>query len=95
MSITSKTSPRVTSAVAPMPRRWRDVGLLIFLVLLVLGGIIGLAMATGWEETMHALTSLSLGEMGLLLGLSLLNYLARGLRWHLFASRLGLASTLW
>ena len=94
MSITPNTSPRVPSAAAPSPRRWRDLALFLGLVLLVIGGLASLAMATGWEETMAALRSLSWREINILLALSLVNYLGRGLRWHLFATRLGLATSL-
>ncbi|MDJ0637531.1 MAG: lysylphosphatidylglycerol synthase transmembrane domain-containing protein [Paracoccaceae bacterium] len=66
------------------------MALLIGLVLLVAFGLFGLAAATGWEETVGALRTLSLREMAILLALSLVNYLCRGLRWHMFATRLGL-----
>lgn len=89
-----KTSPRVTNAAAP-PRRWRDVLLLPGLIALVLAGLVGLAAATGWEETMAALSGLSFREVVILLVLSLINYGCRGMRWHLFATRLGLPTTLW
>lgn len=82
-------SPRETSAAASS-RRWRDLALPIGLVLLVLGGLVGLAAATGWDETTAALKRLTAGELGALLALSLANYLLRSLRWHLFARRLGL-----
>lgn len=82
-------SPRVTSAAAPS-RRWRDVALLAGLVVLVVAGLAGLAAATGWEETMNGLSRLTAGELGALLALSLVNYLFRGVRWHLFAWRLNL-----
>ncbi len=57
-------------------------------------GLIGLAAATGWGETIAAITSLSLSGLALLLALSLLNYVLRGLRWHLFANRLGLNTSI-
>lgn len=82
-------SPRVSSAAAPS-RRWREMVLPGVLVLLVITGLAGLAAATGWEETKSALFQVSIGELGVLLALSLVNYLGRSLRWHLFASRLGL-----
>ncbi len=86
-------SPRVPSAAAS-PRRWRDFGLLLALGLLVLFGLIGLALATGWEETLNALSDVSFLQIVVLLALSLVNYLLRGTRWHMFAGRLGLATTL-
>lgn len=93
MSTAPKTSPRVPSAAVP-PRRWRDFAILGVLIVLVVVGLIGLAAATGWEETMAALKSVRTGEFLILLLLSLLNYGCRGMRWHLFATRLGLATSL-
>lgn len=61
---------------------------------LVAIGLIGAAAATGWDETKAQLAKLSLGQFGLLLALSLFNYGFRGLRWHLFARKLGLPVTL-
>lgn len=84
-----QTSPRVTSAAAP-PRRWRDLALLLGLIALVIAGLVGLAAATGWEETLAAFGSLDAREISILLALSLVNYLCRSIRWHLFADRLGL-----
>lgn len=94
MSTTPKTSPRVPNAAAPSPRRWRDVAILVGLIGLVIAGLVGLAAATGWEETMTAFKSLHLREIVILLALSLVNYVCRGLRWHLFAQRLGLKTRL-
>ena len=81
----------------PLPRgrrRWRDVAVLAGLFALVLAGLAGLAAATGWEETLAQLAQLGPWQLAALLALSLLNYVFRGLRWHLFAQRLGLATTL-
>jgi len=75
-------------------RRWRDIAVLAGLFALVLAGLAALAAATGWEETLAGLRSVTGPELGLLLALSLVNYLFRGLRWHLFARRLGLPTTL-
>lgn len=85
--------PRVTDAAAG-PRRWRDALLLGGLLLLVLVGLGTLAAATGWEATKSAVLKLTLPEVALLLGLSLVNYFARGFRWHLFARTLGLPISL-
>lgn len=87
-------SPRVNSAAASSPRRWRDLALLGGLFLLVVIGLIGLALATGWEETVEAMASLTFPQLLVLLALSLMNYLLRGLRWHLFALKLGLGTSL-
>lgn len=86
---TSPYSPRVPSAATPS-RRWRDVALLFGLFLMVIAGLAGLAAATGWEETIEGLKRMTALQMSALLALSLVNYLFRGLRWHLFARRLGL-----
>ncbi|WP_292021889.1 lysylphosphatidylglycerol synthase transmembrane domain-containing protein [Maritimibacter sp. UBA3975] len=78
-----------TDTVRPR-RRMRDTLLLLGLFALVVAGLIGAAAATGWEETRAQLAKLSGWQFLALLALSLVNYLLRGLRWHLFASRLGL-----
>ena len=85
--------PRVSSAATQSSRRLRDFGLLAGLVLLVLAGLAGLAAATGWEETWNALRDVTAAQFSLLLALSLINYFFRGMRWHLFATRLGLSTT--
>lgn len=71
-------------------RRIRDFALLGGLFALVLFGLISLAIATGWEETWAQLSKLGLLQIGILLLLSLVNYLFRGLRWGIFSKRLGL-----
>ena len=93
----SSSNPIETAAaaVAKGPRRrWRDIGLLGLLVALVLAGLVGLALVTGWEDIKHQLKQLHTHQIALLLGLSLVNYLLRALRWHLFARRLGLPTGL-
>ncbi len=75
-------------------RRLRDILVLAALFGLVLIGLIGLAVATGWEETRAQIAKLSAPELLILLGLSLVNYLFRSLRWHIFARRLGLPTGL-
>ncbi len=79
---------------SPSRRRLRDTLVLAGLFGLVLVGLIGLAAATGWEETRAQITKLSLWQILFLLVLSLVNYLFRGLRWHVFARRLGLPTGL-
>ena len=81
MSSTSN-SPRVSSAAASPSRRWRDLAILLVLLALVVAGLVGLALATGWEETVEAIQSLTWGQLGILLILSLINYVFRGVRWH-------------
>ncbi|WP_345742707.1 lysylphosphatidylglycerol synthase transmembrane domain-containing protein [Aliiroseovarius marinus] len=75
-------------------KRLRDTLVLLGLFGLVLAGLIGLAAATGWEETRAQLMKLSWGQFAILLALSLVNYLFRGLRWHVFARKLGLPTGL-
>lgn len=79
---------------SPAPRLSRDALLIAGLIGLVLIGIVGLGAATGWEETLAQIKRLSAVEIAALLALSLLNYGARGLRWHLFTRRLGLGLPL-
>ena len=77
------TDPRPT-------QRGRDLLFLAGLLAMMLIGLIGLAAATGWDETKTQLAKLSLSKIVILLALSLINYLLRSARWHLFARRLGL-----
>lgn len=83
------TDPSPLAAPAPA-RRWRDTALMLGLFGLVVIGLIGLAAATGWEETRGQLMRLGPLQIAALLGLSLVNYVMRALRWHLFARRIGL-----
>jgi len=96
MSMSSANTPPLASAPAPKGagRRWRDIALLGALFAFVIAGLVGLAAATGWEETKHQLMQLTLVQIMILLALSLVNYLFRGARWHLFSNRLGLPTTL-
>ncbi len=92
----SSTTPRPLGTTKPgsLTRRWREKALLWSLFALVIVGLAGLAAATGWEETLAQLSRLSWGQFAILLGLSLVNYGFRGLRWHIFARRLGLGTGL-
>ncbi len=93
-----------TSALLPMTdrplrskaraRARRDRLVLWGLMGLMALGVAGLAQATGWRELAVQLARITPGQIALLLGLSLVNYLLRGLRWHLFARRLGLQTGL-
>lgn len=86
----------VASSMSAMPKprqdrgRRRDLTILGGLFLLMIGGLLGVAWATGWEDTRDAILQLGALQILVLLGLSLVNYGFRGLRWHLFAGRLGL-----
>ena len=75
-------------------RRWRDIALLAALFGFVIVGLAGLALATGWEETIAQLSRLSFLQFVVLLGLSLVNYVFRGSRWHVMARKIGLPTTL-
>jgi len=94
--MSSANSNDIPSSPAPKGagRRWHDIALLGVLFGFVIIGLAGLAAATGWEETKHQLSKLSLNQLAVLLALSLVNYLFRGARWHVFARRLGLPTTL-
>lgn len=89
----SSTDPLPRSVTAPH-RRLRDFALPVGLFVLVMTGLAGLAAATGWEETRAQITKLAAWQIGVLLALSLVNYTARGLRWHVFTRRLGLGTSL-
>jgi uncharacterized protein (TIRG00374 family) len=89
----SSINPTPLPAAAPA-RRWRDMALLAGLFALVLAGLAGLAAVTGWQETTAQLSKLGLPQIAALLGLSLINYGFRGLRWHIFVRRLGLPTRL-
>ncbi len=71
-------------------RRLRDRLVVPGLVVMVFGGLAGLAAATGWEETLAQISRLRPWQVLVLLALSLTNYLLRGLRWHMFSAHLGL-----
>lgn len=75
-------------------RRWRDIALLAGLFGFVIVGLAGLAIATGWEETIAQMSRLSFLQFIVLLGLSLVNYVLRGSRWHVMARKIGLPTTL-
>ncbi|MBU2937094.1 MULTISPECIES: lysylphosphatidylglycerol synthase transmembrane domain-containing protein [Pacificibacter] len=72
----------------------RDRVVLLGLLALLIIGLLGAAAATGWSETLHQIQKLTLWQVCALLALSLMNYGLRGLRWHLFAKRLGLDLSL-
>lgn len=87
-------SPHNPAKTGPRTRKLLDRVLIAGLLGLVAVGLIGLASATGWEETRAQLARLHLWQVAALLGLSALNYLLRGARWHLLARRLGLPTRL-
>jgi uncharacterized protein (TIRG00374 family) len=78
------------AASRPAQTSKRDLLILGGLLALFIVGIVGIAATVGWEETVGQLKELSLWQFVVLLALSMVNYTFRGLRWHLFARRLGL-----
>jgi uncharacterized protein (TIRG00374 family) len=92
MAQASSTTPSTASA-APASRL-RDGVVAAGLLGLFLLGLGTLAAATGWHESLAQLAVLTLAQIGLLLLLSLVNYLLRGVRWHLFTRTLGLPTTM-
>ncbi len=94
MTMSSTNNCPSPTGLGGFTRRHRDVLLLGGLFALVIIGLAGLAAATGWAETMAQLKKLTGLQIAALLALSLVNYGFRGLRWHLFARRLGLPTGL-
>lgn len=84
----------MTALSPPQPRNRRDLwltgGLLAFMAL----GLVGLATATGWEETFASLERLGWTQIGILLALSVANYVLRAFRWQLYCAVLGIKVTL-
>lgn len=60
------------------------MSLLIFAAFVL--GLVGMAAATGWSETMAAFGRLDSAQLSILLTLSLLNYFFRSVRWHIYTS---------
>lgn len=91
--ITSSVPTMASPSRAGAARR-HDLWVLPGVFALMLAGLATLAAATGWAETRDAVLALSAAQAAALLLLSLVNYGLRGLRWHLFARRLGLGTGL-
>lgn len=72
----------------------RDLYVLLAVFVLMVVGLFGLAAATGWADTRDAILKITGAQLALLLALSMVNYITRALRWHLFARRLGLRTGL-
>lgn len=83
--------PTLTKTGRPA-RSWRDYALTIGLVVAVLAGLGGMAIATGWQETLAQVSKLTWLEIFGLLALSLVNYFLRSFRWHLFTRCLALGT---
>ncbi len=91
------TSSTNTTPMKPITGTQRPIGEFVILgglFVLTAVGLVGLAVATGWQETVDAISRLSVTGFLLLLALSLVNYGFRGLRWHLFGRALGLPTTV-
>lgn len=91
----------MTSLIPPLPHRAADLRkarrdrlLLGVMLLLFAAGIAGLARSTDWSAVAGQFGRLSLSAIAALLLLSAVNYVMRGLRWHLFGRALGLATPL-
>ena len=74
----------------PPARRLRDAVFALGLLALFLAGLGGVAAATGWQEVLSHIGALTGLQVVLLLALSLVNYVGRGARWHLFTRAMGL-----
>ena len=94
MAMTNTNPLAAPKRPAAAASRRRDLLVLGGLFALVLVGLAGLAAATGWRETLDQIARLTVPEVAALLALSLVNYGFRGLRWHMFARRLGLPTGL-
>ncbi|MEE9428736.1 MAG: lysylphosphatidylglycerol synthase transmembrane domain-containing protein [Paracoccaceae bacterium] len=70
--------------------RWRGIAVPAVIFAVVLFGLIALAGATGWEDTLAQIKKLSWLQFAGLLLFSVANYVIRGFRWHIFARQLGL-----
>lgn len=92
--MTRQTPNRYFGQALRFTRAHRDGMVLTGLFALMIVGLAGLAAATGWSETMVQFALLSWAQVSLLLALSLMNYGLRGVRWHVFARRLGLPTGL-
>lgn len=86
----SMSSPRPLQEPTHARRPKRDLWVLLGLLALFVIGFIGLAATVGLQDTWAQLQKLSLHQFLGLLALSMINYVLRGVRWHLFAHKLGL-----
>ncbi|MCH2077707.1 MAG: flippase-like domain-containing protein [Rhodobacteraceae bacterium] len=77
---------------APRNAVWDRV-LMGALLAAVVIGLLGLASATGWEDTLVQLAKLTPAAIAFLLFLSIANYGMRAARWDLFARELGLPTS--
>ena len=78
------SSPHKYSAIPGgngLARHWRQALWIIGLSALVLIGIIGLALANGWQQDWLYALRIGWPQFGALLALSLINYTLRASRW--------------
>ena len=68
------------------------ISILLFLAFII--GIVGIAATTGWQETLAAFSRLSGTHLLILLGLSLINYFLRCLRWHVYTRAMNIDLSL-
>jgi len=81
----------VSTATSAKPGlKGREVWITLGLLAAMAVGLIGVAAATGWEETLSSLRSLNFGQVLALLALSCANYILRALRWYLYCHVLNL-----
>ncbi len=90
----SRTHPDPSQAPGADMKRGRDRLVMAVILLALAAGLLGLALATGWRETLEQLRRVGWQQISILLLLSLVNYLFRGVRWHIFARRLGMNTGL-
>lgn len=73
-------------------QRLRGVTTLAVFVLFLVSLFL-VARATGWDESLSAMGRLTAYQISILLGLSLLNYALRALRWHAYTRALSLPTS--
>jgi uncharacterized protein (TIRG00374 family) len=68
-----------------------------WLVLLLALGLLAFAIYSvgDWSEVWARLRAMSISSFVILLALALVNYLCRGVRWHLFSRQIGLPTRAW
>ena len=74
---------------SPSRKGSRDRLVVAVLLLALAVGLVGLARSAQWDDILSALARLGWHEIAILLALSLINYVLRSVRWHLFAHSLG------
>jgi len=79
------------SSPSPRARFFRRDRLILFALILLCGaGLVGIAEATNWRDIFGQIARLGTTQIAVLLALSAINYLLRGLRWHIFVQSLDL-----